>query len=338
IVAVAISGIVIGGVLLVGGNNKTKLTVFNAGSLTVPLQHVEAQFEKDHPNVDVQIEPAGSLQCIAKITQVGKIADVLATSDWKLIPSMPSQYQDYYIKFAVNRMVIAYTNTSKYADQINSTNFYNILNKTDIHWGLADPNSDPCGYRTLMVLKLADINYNFTNSNSILNDLVVKHSDITCKSYQKDNTTYYNITAPENVNPTGNLEVRDKSEDFVSMLQSGGIDYAFEYQSVAQQHHLEYIQLNDSIDLSNSNLDSLYQRVSVIKTSGVSTGKSITYGITVPKNANHPQLAAEFIEYVINAQGKAIFTTLGQPPLNPCITNNMTALPPILRSYCTSES
>ena len=64
------------------------LKVFHAGSLTVPLEEVEARFEADYPNVDVQLEPAGSVQCVQKVTEIGELADVVASADYSLIPSM----------------------------------------------------------------------------------------------------------------------------------------------------------------------------------------------------------------------------------------------------------
>ncbi|TXT61294.1 MAG: putative solute-binding protein [Promethearchaeota archaeon] len=333
IVALAIVvGLVIGGIILLGPQKKV-LKVFHAGSLTVPFESVEDKFEADNPNIDVQLEAAGSVQCVTKITEVGEVADVLASADWKLIPSMPSEYQDYYIKFAVNRMVLAYTNQSKYKDTITASNFYDILSNSDLKWGFSDPNLDPCGYRSLMVLQLAELKYGDSN---ILEDLVLEHSDITVNT----DGTNYNITTPDplGIDTDSNLVIREKSVDLVTLLKEGGLDYAFEYQSVAEQHDLEFVQLDTAIDLSDANLDLTYARVKVIKTSGVSTGKSITYGITVPKNANNPSLGAQFIEYVINEEGKEIFTNLGQPPLDPCITNDVTLLPSNLQPYCVSES
>jgi molybdate/tungstate transport system substrate-binding protein len=54
------------------------LKVFCAGSLTLPFEDIEAQFEADHPNVDVQLEPAGSVACVQKITESDEQCDVLA--------------------------------------------------------------------------------------------------------------------------------------------------------------------------------------------------------------------------------------------------------------------
>ena len=333
VAVVVVSAVIVGGFYALGLNpaaQKTQVTVFHAGSLTIPLQSVEKEFEADHPNVDILLEGAGSSQCIAWLTQAGKICDVLATADWALIPKMDSQYQNYYIQFATNEMVICYTNTSKYSDNINATNFWEYFNKPGVVWGFSDPNLDPCGYRSLMVLQLAEFAYGNT---TILEKCVIDHSDITVS----DNGTYYNITTPEPLNPdTNKLMIKDKSIDLITMLQAGSLDYAFEYRSVAVQNHLNFITLDDAINLKNVSLDSTYKRVSVIKDNGaISTGSSITYGITVPKVAVHPDLGALFIEYVINETGQTIFNSLGQPPITPCPTDNLAGLPANLQPYCT---
>ncbi len=82
-----------GNVSAAGG---TVLKVFHAGSLGEPFQELEAEFEARHPGVDVQREGAGSAQSIKKITELGKNADVLASADYALIPSMMMpEYADW---------------------------------------------------------------------------------------------------------------------------------------------------------------------------------------------------------------------------------------------------
>ena len=45
---------------------------------------------------------------------------------------------------------------SKYANEVNADNWYDILTCSDVAWGHSDLNLDPCGYRSLMVLQLAE--------------------------------------------------------------------------------------------------------------------------------------------------------------------------------------
>lgn len=49
-----------------------KVIIFHAGSLSVPFEQMEKEFEQLHPGVDVQREPAGSRECAKKVTDLHK--------------------------------------------------------------------------------------------------------------------------------------------------------------------------------------------------------------------------------------------------------------------------
>lgn len=316
---------------------KTVLKIFHAGSLTVPFETIEAQFEADQKTflreVDVQLEPAGSVTCIQKITELGKEADVLASADYRLIPTlMLPNHADWYIIFAKNRMTLAYTENSKYADEVNATNWYEILRRSDVKWGFANPNLDPCGYRTPMVIQLSELEYGDTH---IFEDLIEANSHITVSVNEGSYIINSNIT---DLNPnTARLTIRDKSVELVSLVQAGGLDYAFEYSSVAKQHGLTYLELPASIDLSSVVYADTYSTVTVVKTSGTSTGSPIVYGITIPTNAPNKALAEEWVKYVINEYGQGVWTDNGQPPITPAVTSDLDKTPESLKSYVVDE-
>jgi molybdate/tungstate transport system substrate-binding protein len=308
------------------------LKVFHAGSLTLPFEDIEAQFEADHPNVDVQLEPAGSVACVQKITESGEECDVLASADYLLIPNMmmtsESDYADWYIIFAVNRMTLAYTDNSKYADEINAENWYEILRRSDVKWGFSDPNLDPCGYRSPMVIQLAEYEY---GDDMIFEDLIEANCGITVS---EEAGTYIINANMTNLNPnTDRLAIRDKSVELVSLVQEGGLDYAFEYSSVAKQHGLNYLDLPVTIDLSSTEYANIYNTVKIEKTTTTSTGEPIVYGLTIPKNSPNPDLAAEFVEYIINESGQTIMSDSGQPPVVPAVTNDINKIPESLKIY-----
>ena len=45
--------------------------------------------------------------------------------------------------------------------------------------------------------------------------------------------------------------------ELVSLLKTGNMDYAWEYLSVAVQHGLKFVKLNDHINLGNYKYDAL---------------------------------------------------------------------------------
>jgi len=184
-------------------------------------------------------------------------------------------------------MTLAYTDNSRYADEITADNWYEILRRNDVKWGFSDPNLDPCGYRSPMVIQLAEFEY---GDDMIFEDLIEANSDITVSDDAGIFTIDANMT---DLNPnTERLMIREKSVDLVTFVQEGGLDYAFEYSSVAKQHGLKYLELPVTIDLSSADSAALYKTVKIEKTTTTSTGKPIVYGLTIPNNAPNPALAA----------------------------------------------
>jgi molybdate/tungstate transport system substrate-binding protein len=286
------------------------LKVFHAGSLTSPFEKLEAEFETAYPNVDVQLYPAGSTQLVKEIVELDKTADVLASADYALIPSlMVPDDADWYVTFAKNAMVLAYTDQSLYADEINADNWYEILARDDVKWAFSDPNLDPCGYRTPMVIQLAELHY---GDDQIFERTVMANSNITVT---EENGIYLiNSNVPE---PTGSLSIRPKSVELVQMVQAGGIDYAWEYRSVAVQNDLKFVELPEAIDLSSVDYADTYAKVKEDCGGGIKTASPVVYGATVPTIAENPEMGLAFVEMLISETGQEIMDADGQPPIVP---------------------
>ena len=294
------------------------LTVLHAGSLVIPFAELEEVFEAAHPGVDVMCEAAGSAKTIRKVTELNKEADVVASADYSLIPSMMyPKYADWYAQFARNRIVLAYTNESRYADEINADNWYEILRRDDVEFGFSNPNDDPCGYRSQMMIQLAEAHY---GDNIIYDDLIVANSAMEMV-YDEANSTYVmQMPESESIAPSPKLMVRSMEMELIAGLDAGEIDYYVIYQSVAQQHGQLFVELPQEIDLSSVGYAETYGTVQIVQANGnVVTGKPVVYGITVPKNAPDPDLGLEFVKLVISSEGQQIFSDLGQPPITPAV-------------------
>lgn len=326
-----LSGEVENGSAAASTGEDTVLKIFHAGSLGVPFEELEAEFETRHPGVDVQREAEGSAKCVRKITELGKPADILASADYSLIPSMMMpEYADWYVAFARNRIVIAYTNESAYSDEITADNWYEILRKPDVNYGFSNPNDDPCGYRTQMVTQLAEDYY---GDDKIYDDLIL---NLTGMSGTEETGTYtVHVPDSEAINPvTSKIMMRSKEVDLSSALEIGEIDYFYIYRSVAVQHGFEFIELPEAIDLSSIEYADNYARVQVERASGqVTVGSPIVYGITVPKNAENPELGIEFVKLLLGETGQEIFTRNGQPPIVPAQVGGKEAMPAELQAF-----
>ncbi len=294
------------------GDVSGKLIIFNAGSLTIPLAKMEKVFEARYPRVDVLREAAGSRKCARKITDLNKPCDIMASADFTVIDQLLiPHYADWNIRFATNRLVLCYTSTSRYAKEVNAQNWYEILLRKGVVWGHSDPNLDPCGYRSVMVLQLAE-------------------------KYYKKPELYDSLIANR---PRENI--RPKSVELVSLLQTGNMDYAWEYRSVAVQHGLKFVELPDQINLGNYQYDAFYSQA-VVEVTGKKPGtymkkkgKSCTYGITLLKDAPNKEGAIAFLQYMLDPQGGLkILKEMGQPPFIPCrvpTAGMKTMLPAVLQ-------
>ncbi len=273
-----------------------ELIMFHAGSLSVPFEAMEKAFEAKYPKVDLLREASGSQAAARKVTDLKKPCDIMASADYKVIDKLliPDS-ADLNIRFASNQLVLCFTEKSRYADQINEGNWYEILQKEGVVWGHSDPNLDPCGYRSLMVIQLAE------------------------KYYEKPGL-YDAVIANR---PKANI--RPKSVELVSLLQTGNMDYAWEYLSVAVQHGLKYVVLPDNINLGNYQYDDYYSQA-VVKVTGKEPGTymdirggSCTYGVTLIKEAPNREAAVAFLEYMLSPDGGLkILKDMGQPPFVPC--------------------
>ncbi|MDG6258019.1 MAG: tungstate ABC transporter substrate-binding protein WtpA [Methanomicrobiaceae archaeon] len=289
---------------------ETTLVVYHAGSLTSPFEALKAEFEAEYPHVDVQLRPGGSTAIVKEIVELDKHADVLASADYALIPSlMVPDDAEWYVTFAKNTMVLAYTDQSLYADEINADNWYEILARDDVRWAFSDPNLDPCGYRTPMVIQLAELHY---GDDQIFENTIGANSNITVT--EEDGVYMINSNNPE---PTGQLSIRPKSVELVQMVQAGGIDYAWEYRSVAVQNDLNFVELPEAIDLSSIEYADTYALVKEDCGGGIKTASPIVYGVTVPTNADNPEIGLAFVEMLIGETGQTIMDNEGQPPIVP---------------------
>jgi molybdate/tungstate transport system substrate-binding protein len=281
-----------------------KLIIFHAGSLTVPVDILTDRFQELYPLVEIQTEPAGSRTTARKISELNREADLIMSADYQVINTLLiPKYAAWNVQFARNSMVVIYTEKSAYADVINAGNWYQILLRDDTLVGRSNPQADPNGYRTLMVWQLAESFYKIPGLYQLLNQ----------------------AAPPEYIRP--------KETDLIPLLQTGDLDYAFSYLSVAVQHNLLYVNLPVEINLSDPAFSSFYQ-TSTVHLDGeepgdliIRQGEPIIYGVTIPRSSPNPLLAEAFLEFVFSSQGTAILEDQGQISIQPPLSDQRELLP-----------
>lgn len=299
--------------ILPGCRNKNgkneELIIFHAGSLSVPFRQLADEYEKNNPGIKVLLEPAGSLVCARKITELKRSCDIIASADHQVIERMIiPDYATWNIRFATNEMVIAYQEGSHYAGEIDSVNWTEILLRDDVTYGRSDPDSDPCGYRTVLTFRLAEKYY---WKKGLADRLLIKNRNFT----------------------------RPKEVDLVALVESNAVDYIFIYKSVAVQHNMKYIALPEEINLGDPEMNSVYSLASVEIAGNtpfsniIIKGEYINYSVSVLTNAPNKEKALDFVSFLLDREGREIMRKNGQEPLIPCISRQNDMIPARLKKY-----
>ena len=228
-----------------------------------------------------ELESAGSLETARKLTELGKIPDIIALADEDVFPKLlVPEHATWYVRFAENRIILAYTDRSRYSAEIDSTNWRSVLLRPGLEIGRSNPDLDPAGYRTQMVFQLAERLYGDTGLAARL----------------------------EQASPPRNM--RPKEIELVALLESGDLDYAWFYESMARASGVRHLQLPAAIDLGSAEHRETYANaaVRVIGTSAADTvtmlGAPIRYAFSIPLKAPHAALAERFAEFLLSEAGR----------------------------------
>ncbi len=295
-------------------NHENTITVCTAGSMAKFAREI-SQLYAEKTGADVRIRSQGSVDIVRGLIDLGLKCDVVIVADYRLIPLyLYPNYTDWYVVYASNEMVIAWSNNTRAPG--NLLELVRELESGDVTFGISDPNRDPCGYRAVGVLGLLSIYYNDTK---LLNDLMTEW--IPGSRIEWINNTL-NIYIPPNYTPKGNLIVRPKSIQLISLLETGEIKYAILYRNEAVQHRLNYLDLPVEVNLGDPHFEASYSRVIVHILSGTSSERSITmapiaYGVTVPGNSANVEGGLGFVKFLL--EHRNILVKYGFVPVDPPI-------------------
>jgi molybdate/tungstate transport system substrate-binding protein len=306
------------------------LVIFHHGSPTPAIEAAEKVFKEKYPGTTVLREKDDALPNMRKVTDLGKFADIVYTDDYSIIPPvMFPKYADSWIRYAHDEMTIAYAANSKYAKEINGDNWYKILERPDVKWGIADPNAGPDGYFSLGQIMLSNVYY---KDNTIFDKLIARNTAITAMESQGR----YTVDCPENLNPkSAKVIIRPDPETLYPMILAGDIDYAFGYMgSVIGEGPagIKTVQLPAQVNLSST-----YNRVTINLFSdrpdrriSVTLGAKAN-GLTIPLNAPNKEAAAEYLQIFLGPVGQKALEGVHITPLSPAETNDLSKAPESLR-------
>lgn len=178
--------------------------------------------------------------------------------------------------------------------------FFTGLTTGSLKIGISQPSADPGGLRGWLVLELAGLLYANGNEQAYAGPLLKSGNNVTASSAA-------NLIAP---------------------LESGQIQFLFDYRSAAIGAGLGYLSLNSHINLSNPALNYLYSKVSYTDSAGTTAGSAIEIVLTVPLSSVNTVEAMDFVEYAVSHASS--LASYGLVVSSPCLLYNSVTAPQTL--------
>lgn len=289
--------------------------------------------------VDANFLAEGSLAGARQIALVHGTYSLFLSVDPAVIEAVlyPND-ANWYIGLARDRMVLGYSSQSSSVGQLanwsaeisadlaagDSSGALNLTRIVLDHvlsgnatLGVSDPNTDPEGYRVLMVLQLAGI------------------------LFYQDARHYTSLLAV--AQQAGHVVTVSAGSQLFSYVQSGQVEYDLAlYRSAAQGASISYVALAPQVDLGDVNESSFYAQASVNITSSSGTtilhGAPIVLAATIPIGAPDAADAARIVLYLLSPQGHSLMAEMGTRALTPArFSGNSTTLEPTLRAVLGSS-
>jgi molybdate/tungstate transport system substrate-binding protein len=212
----------------------------------------------------LRAEAHGSARVARLVRSGGKDPDIVSLADTDLFGRVLPV--PWYAAFATTSLVVAYTTETAGGRRVRDAGregWYDALRSPDVRLGRTDPDLDPLGYRTLFLFSLAADHYGVAG---LADD----------------------VLAADQLYPETQL---------LSQFETGGVDAAVVYRSVAEARDLEYVSLPAAVDLSDPERADYYARVSYELPDGtVVEGGPIEYGTTMRRAT--PAVRAVFEEHL----------------------------------------
>ena len=306
--------------LALGGCGKREektLQVWCADALAASFRETKAAFEREHPGTRINLNVHGSL-LITRLLPDHE-ADVVALADYRLVEKvLKPDIADWVAKFVSNEIVLSGHTSSGRRAELTTDNWYEILLKPDIQFGIANPTQDPCGYWSRLVWVLAEKHYFASKGDKrpLLQQLIEK-----C--------------------PQKNIAL-DANHLISDLLIPARVDYAFTYKTHAVDFRLPFTPLPQESNLGDPAHvgDYAAAEISVPDYHGgreTIHGTYIAFGITIPRKARHTDLAQEFVRFVLSKPGQEILKRSGFNAITPARVPKWSALPSFLGDLAQRE-
>jgi molybdate/tungstate transport system substrate-binding protein len=215
---------------------------------------------------------------------------------------------EWLVKFASAEMVIAYSPTSRFYNDLEKARmgkipWYEVLSMKGFKFGRTDPELDPKGYYMIITAKLSNIYYN----DSTIKQRVLGDDD----------------TNPKQIFPEETLK---------TILEQGQLDAVAAYKHEAIARGLPYITLPSEINLADPAFSDFYKRASYTLSSGQTVfGELIYFSVTIPETVKNLDGAISFVSFLLSTKGEGILENQGLNYIKPIVEGNVDKMPYSIR-------
>jgi len=230
-----------------GDGGGRPVSVLAAGSLQLAFSE-GLRAAVDRP---VQVEAHGSVTVARLVAEGKRDPDIVALADTALFDRiLPTEW---HAEFATNALVVAHTDSDAGRRVAEADRWFDPVVGGEASLGRTDPDLDPLGYRTLFALDLASEYYDRPGLRDALVD-------------------------PGQIYPETSL---------LSRFETGDLDAAVVYRSMAEDRGYDYVDLPAEIDLSDPARAEAYGAVSYDLPSGETVrGAPIAYGAAARRDGD----------------------------------------------------
>ncbi len=296
---------------------RTPVRLLYAGSLVSLVEDGLRPAFARATGITVEGRPGGSVALARMILDRVQTPDVFVSADPDvnrlLMRPGPGPRASWFLTLMRNTLVIAYYPRSRFAAALGEAAagrraWYEVLAAPGFRLGRTDPAVDPKGYRTLLMVRLAERHYGQPGLEARL------------------------LGSPENP-----VQIFHE-EALTGRLESGQLDAAVFYRNEAVEHHLPYLTLPDAVNLGNPAMAAVYARVTDTAPNGQARrGAPILYTVTMPSTARNLTGAIRLIQFLFEPSGQAVLRGHGLLPVPALAGGEVRDVPPALRPLVTGS-
>ena len=262
---------------------KGEIKIIYPENIQFLMERFKVGFQKQNPGVTVNLQKGAGPQQIQQLYSGNDTADILILSDDRLArSSVQTLYQSSPTDFMSDEIAIIAGKNAKYFDELTLRYWNTFLLRPDVKVGIPDTNQSYAGMRVPLVWKLAET---WVHQMSLYESLIAK--------------------------------LKSTEPSTISALQSGKIDYAFDYATQGKQNGLRVFRLFKYYNLGDPSLANFYKSA-VIESDDKKMlyGEPIIYSIGCIKKSKNQATAQAFVDYVAGNEGRAILQAEELMPLN----------------------